>query len=281
MITQPHPAFGWVLAVLATLVFALALAADKLAKPAYSRDDLKRATGFKEPAFAMEFAESSKGVADLYAACKPALISKGLDGDDRVVIPVYASLLPLVFALIFLCMPAWTPLPLRLAALTLSVCLVGAAASFDSRENQTIRDIIKKTTTTTAGEPFTALPREKIESVDLAQDLRDLRRSTNYKWALIFASFAVAGLMVLSRGGWWSAAAAATCLGFAALGLACVFASRHSLLEFTFNRLLPLPFLLIGLWLALPPRAGGDEAARKIAAARANRAAPKPFGKTS
>jgi hypothetical protein len=260
-----------VLVALVVLIVVLAV----IAKPACSREDVKHATGFKQPAFAMEFAESAKGVADLYTACSPALVSKGLDGDDRIVIPVYASLLPLVLALIFLCMPAWTPLPLRLAALALGVCLVGAAAFFDSRENRTIRDIIGKTT---ADAQLTPLPRERIERVDLNQDLLDLRRATNFKWALIFVWFTVAGLMVLSRGGWWSAAVAVACLAFAALGLACVFANRHSLLEFTFGILLPLPLLLIGLWLALPPHARGDEPAPKIAAASAGGDAPVSVG---
>lgn len=279
MIAQPHPVFGWLLVALLAAMFAalgfLALRPDPDCPPAR----VKAETGFGMPAFAMEFAEDYGGVAALYRACKPESLRKSLDADDRFVIPFYASLLPLVLALIFLCTPGWTPLPLRLAALALGVCLVGAAAFFDARENNTLRAIIGKTTgSETTGATLATLPRERIDEAGLGRDLRDLRRATNAKWSLIFAWFAVAGLMVLSRGGWWSAAVAAACLALAGLGLACVFANWHSLLEFTFTRLLPVPLLLIGLWLALPPRA--DEAAPKIAAGRAARAATESAGKT-
>ncbi|HEX8163285.1 MAG TPA: hypothetical protein VF538_15555 [Pyrinomonadaceae bacterium] len=259
MITQPHPAFGWLLVILIAALVVAFLAkpgcrpdgvkqATDSEEPPCAPENVKRATGFKAPAFAMEFAETSKGVADLYTACKPACILKGVDGDDSVVIPLYTGLLPFVLALIFLCMPAWVPLPLRVAALALGVCLVGATAFFDSRENRAIRGIVAKTTT---GEK---LPRERVEDLDLTRELHDLRRATSVKWSLTFAAFAVAGLMVLARGGWWSAAVALACLAVAALGLACLYSNRHALLETIFG-LLPLALVLIGLWLALPPRA--------------------------
>jgi hypothetical protein len=251
MITQPHPAFGWLLVVLFVVTAVLAV----LNKPTRLCKQPGKLAPFKAPALAVEFADSATRVAEIYEGCEPRVLSRGLDQDDRIIIPIYASLISFVTVLIFLCIPAWVPVPLRIAALALGVCLVGAAAWSDGKENAALRRILDKTTDA-QGEPLKSnAPRE----ADITQDLRGLRSATMMKWALLFAAFAVAGLMVLARGGWWSVAVAVSYLVFAALGLFSLYASRYPLLEFTFN-LIGLPFLLIGLWLAYPPppRASGD-----------------------
>ena len=84
MITQPHPAFGWVLVALIAVLGVLVIVAKKDCQPA----DVKKATGFNMPAFAMEFAEDYNGVAALYKACKPEFLRKALKDDDCKVIPL-------------------------------------------------------------------------------------------------------------------------------------------------------------------------------------------------
>lgn len=269
MITQPHHAFGWL--IVALLVVATILAV--FSKPTRLCKQPTKLAPFKAPALAIEFAESAARVAEIYEGCEPRTLSVGLDTDDRVIIPIYASLLPFVFALIFLCMPAWIPAPVRIAALALGVCLVGAAAWSDGKENAALRRILTKTTDARG----VALAPAALERSDIAQDLQDLRGATTAKWTLLFAAFAVAGLMALTRGGWWSAALAAGYLLFAVLGLFSLFSRRYPLLEFTFTYLMGLPLLLTGLWLAFPPsRAGGNIVPpdQKFVAAQTSRAAP-------
>ncbi|MDT7602169.1 MAG: hypothetical protein QOF61_166 [Acidobacteriota bacterium] len=270
MITQPHPAFGWLLVALFAVAAVLAL----LNKPARLCKQPEKLAPFKAPALAVEFADSASRVAEIYEGCEPKMLSQGLDQDDRIIIPVYASLLPFVIALVFLCMPAWVPAPLRIVALALGVCLVGAAAWSDSRENAALRRILDKTTDA-QGVP---LKSDAPQWSDIKQDLSDLRAATTAKWTLLFAAFVVAGLMMITRGGWWSVAVALSYLLFAVLGLFSLFSSRYPLLEFTFN-LIGLPLLLTGLWLAFPPpRASGDNVApnqKFLAAQTSTRPSPR------
>jgi hypothetical protein len=270
MIAQPHPAFGWLLVALLTVVAVLAM----LNKPARLCKQPGKLAPFKAPALAVEFADSASRIAEIYEGCDPKMLSQGLDQDDRIIIPVYASLLPFIIVLIFLCLPAWLPAPLRIAALALGVCLVGAAAWSDSKENAALRRILDKTTDAQGAPLKSGAP----EWTNITEDLRELRNATTAKWTLLFAAFAVAGLMVLTRGGWWSVAVALSYLLFAALGLFALYASRYPLLEFTFTNLLGLPLLLTGLWLAFPPpRASGDVSAptQKFLAAQTS-ARPSP-----
>lgn len=264
MITQPHHMFGWLLLV---LMIAVGVAAAVLSKPA-CRDRAKLAP-FKMPALAVEFADSPARVAQIYDACEPRALSAGLDGDDRIYIPLYSALLPLVFVFIFLCMPGRVPAPARVALLAISVALVGAAAWSDSRENATLRRILDETTDA-GGKP---LPPGEF-GAGVAQDLNELRGATTRKWTLLFVAFAVAGVMVVLRGGWWSVAVMLAYLLYAGLGLFSLYTRRYPLLEFTFTCLMGLPLVLTALWIACPPpRAPGDAAPlnQKFVAAQADR----------
>lgn len=252
MITQPHTAFGWLL--LALLVAAVAIVV--LTRSPKCDGDMSKLAPFKAPALAVEFADSAAGVADIYKACHPRTLSLGLDQDDRIIIPLYVSLLSLVFALLFLCLPGWLPAPARIAALALGVVLVGAAAWNDGRENAALRDILNKTTDE-SGNPLTTGAPEKS---DITNELRGLRRATTWKWNLFFAAFLLAGLMVLARGGWQSVVVALAYLLFAASGFFSLNARHFHRLELTFN-VMGLPLVLTALWLAVPPpRAPGDAA---------------------
>ena len=242
MNSQPHPAFGWGLIILFAAAAVAALYLFFIApRHGPTPAQLARIRPLHMPALALEFMETPEQAANVLGAFERDELLRGVEGDDRVVIPLYTILLSAVAALIFLRLPAGVPAAVGIASVTLAVMLVCAAAWFDNRrENPSLKRLIG------AGAPGAPAP------LDVSAELQGLRRATRWKWGLMFAAFMVMGAMAAAHGGRLSILVAASYFVFAALGLAGLFSSQKALLEFAFRYRTGLPLLLTGWWLTRP-----------------------------